>query len=370
MGYRSFSTTIRTKLSVFFALCLAILILCGCSLEPIIYNPPDKLSDGIEVSNQKLESDYLNELLEDIVKKQYVGIDSILISKKSKLIFESYFNGFNIKTKHDLRSATKSITSLLAGIAIDQKKISSMNDPIFNYLSELPNDSNKNKIKIVDLLKMASGLDSDDWKKNSKGHERFMYRSDDWRKFMLEVPVIEDPGKYFRYSTGGVFLLGQVIEEAVKEPIPSFAGRYLFAPLEIKDVEWEFTKKGQPDTGGHLKMKPRDMLKIGLLVLNKGQWNKKGVVSSEWINNSTKKWVSVEDVYSYGHLWWLRDFKFKDQIYKAIFAWGNGGQFIFIVPKLDAVVIFTGSNYNSDKTKQPFEIIEKIIVPLLAETEI
>ena len=77
-----------------------------------------------------------------------------------------------------------------------------MNDPIFDYLGELPNDPNKKKIKVIDLLKMASGLDSDDWKKDSRGHERFMYRSDDWKNFMLGVPLVEEPGKYFRYSLG------------------------------------------------------------------------------------------------------------------------------------------------------------------------
>ena len=350
-----------------FLLTGALVGLFGCSLEPIIYNPPKNLNDGLSASNHELKSSYLDNLLKELIEQKYTGIDSILISKKSTLIFESYFNGFTENDPHDLRSATKSIASLLAGIAVDRKHINSINDSIFSYLKEAPDNPEKGKIKVVDLLKMASGLDSDDWKKKSKGHERFMYKHNDWRKFMLNIPLVENPGEYFRYSTGGAFLLGQVIEDAAKEKVDAFAKNTLFDPLGIEKVEWEYTKAGQVDTGGHLKMRPRDMLKIGHLVLNKGVWKRKKIVSPDWVRLSTTKWAVAEDPYSYAFMWWIRDFEFKSHNFRTIFAWGNGGQFIFIIPELEAVVVFTGSNYNSEKTKQPFDILEKTIIPLLTE---
>jgi CubicO group peptidase (beta-lactamase class C family) len=198
-----------------------------------------------------------------------------------------------------------------------------------------------------------------------------MYKSEDWSQFILKQDVTANPGKSFRYSTGGTVLLGRVLSNAVQESIPSYSKTVLFDPLEIKDSQWQKTPSNKTDTGGHLHLKPRDMTKIGQIVLDKGRWKDKQIVSQQWIENSTKpktiipKQEHLELAYSY--LWWHHDFVVNNKIIKSTIAWGNGGQFIFILPDLDMVTVFTGGNYNSVRTLQPFEILEKYILPLFAQ---
>ncbi|MBT6120799.1 serine hydrolase [bacterium] len=355
-------------------------LLLSCNDHHYISYSPEDIGDGWETgsihsvlnTNNNFESKDFAKIIE---KNHFKNIHSILIVKNGVLLFESYFHGYTREKEHDLRSSTKSLLSLLVGIAQDNKLLN-INNPIQTYLPEHQKSvlwSEKKKlISIEHLLLMKSGLDSDDWNKNSPGFELKMYKSKDWSQFILKQAVTADPGKSFRYSTGGTVLLGRVLSNAVQESIPSYSKKVLFDPLEIRDPQWQKTPSNQTDTGGHLYLKPRDMAKIGQIVLDKGRWKNKQIVSQQWIENSTKPRTIIPKQehleLSYSYLWWHHDFVVNNKRVKSTIAWGNGGQFIFIIPDLDMVTVFTGGNYNSVRTLQPFEILEKNILPLFAST--
>ena len=272
------------------------------------------------------------------------AVRSVLIARHNKLVVETYFNGWHRERKQDMRSATKSITSALIGIGIDKGIIPDENAKILDFFNEYNSfdnwDDRKSDMTIRHFLRMQTGLACNDWVPTSIGNEEFMYQSDDWVKFVLDLPMQTNPGQNFSYCTGSPVTLGAVLANASKKSIPEFAEENLFSHLSISDYNWEFIPNGRTDTGGHLQLRPRDMLKIGLLFLNNGSWKGKQIISKEWIQKSTEP-TSVAGGHEYGYLWWSTTWDIDGNPISAYFAWGNGGQQIFVLPQLDAVVVFT-----------------------------
>ena len=344
----------------------------GCNKNPKIYWPPSDLKDGFQVSlpnKAGLDETKLKQMLQKIIEGKYKKIDSVILVKDNQLILEAYFNNYDQQKPHDLRSATKSITSILIGIAQDKKYLD-QHDSIKLYLPEYKDSidwGEKSDITIHHLLNMTGGLNSNDWDNQSLGHEEKMYRQYDWSQFILKQKLIKEPGSTFMYSTGSTVLLGRVLSNAIPLQLDEWSNKVLFDPLKISTSQWERTPDGYWDSGGHLQLTPRAMAKIGQLVLNNGQWEEKQVVSKKWVSLSTSPNMnmpsSINIKVSYGYLWWGHSFQQGDRTYKAIIAWGNGGQFIFIIPKLKMVAVFTGSNYGSDLTRQPFNILNEWIFP-------
>jgi CubicO group peptidase (beta-lactamase class C family) len=303
-----------------------------------------------------------------LLDNSYPNTDSIVIVRNGLLVHEAYFNGFSATRRHDLRSATKSITSILVGIAIDNGSIGDASEPALPYIPGYPNilnwDDRKNSIRIQDFLTMRPGLACDDQNLASPGNERNMYGLFDWVEFVLNLPIINDPGDVYGYCTAGVVALGAVIDAATGTPVDTFATGALFGPLGIVDYNWEYTPKGRVDTGGHIHLRPRDMAKIGELMLRRGNWGGSSIVSETWVDTSTSYKLTLDSVHDYGYLWWRRLFGSVGQ-YSAYFASGNGGQYIFVVPSADLVVVFTGGNYNSPLSSQPFEIMSRYVIPAL-----
>lgn len=293
------------------------------------------------------------------------GLASMLVLRHGKPVFEKYWNGYDKDTLHDMRSATKSITSLMVGVAIDQGMLSGADEPIATRLSGPYSTAPALKagIRLSDLLTMRSGLACNDFDAASPGNEEKMYASADWVRFFLDLPVAYAPGTATFYCTGGVVTLGRVVSEASKRPIPAFADTYLFTPLGIRDARWAtFDSNRQTDTGGHLRLRPRDMARIGQLVLQKGEWNGHQLVSAAWIARATARHTAINDA-GYGYLWWQRPFTINGAAVTVHYADGNGGQFIFVVPELDLVAVFTGENYNSPKAQTGGELLVKYIMP-------
>ncbi|MEO1655421.1 MAG: serine hydrolase [Bacteroidota bacterium] len=301
------------------------------------------------------------------LKKSKTQIQSILLVKDNQLVLEEYFGGQSPSQPHDLRSTTKSIKSLLLGIALDKGFINSVKDPVLIYLkTAAPQkhlDERKEKISIEHLLTMSSGLDCNDWDKKSKGQEDRVYKKEDWIQYTLDLPMINDPGKVSHYCSMGSLLIAEIISQTSGLSIQEFAQKFLFDPLGIQNINWGHTSdKEVIPSGKRLYITSRDMAKIGQLVLNQGKWEGKQIVSQKWIQESTTPKTKITGI-DYGYLWWNLPFSHQGKTLIAKTATGNGGQYIIVFPELEMVIVFTGEAYNSADDKIPFTIVQKIFLP-------
>ena len=202
-----------------------------------------------------------------------------------------------------------------------------------------------------------------------------MYETDDWYQYIISRPMNSNPGEEFHYNSGCTILLGGVISFLVGKNANVYAEEVLFGPLGISEYFWETHPNGTPQCGGGLQMLPRDMAKIGLLLLNDGRWNKKQIVSKEWILQSTKPRVEESEFFDYGYQWWYRSknnlqWWVEPQItsekeHDMILALGWGGQFIIVVKDLNLVVITTASDYDNGKANRKIPMVIEEIIPSL-----
>jgi len=297
-------------------------------------------------------------------------IGSILIARHGKLVYEAYFDG-DASTLRDTRSATKSITDILVGIAIGEKKLGGVEARVLQFLPERARkmqnpDPRKAKITVEDFLTMSSPLECDDWNDASRGNEERMYLVEDWTQFILDLPErgrmhlgeqVEAPsyGRYFSYCTGGVFTLSEVLEKATGMRTDRYAQEKLFGPLGITDAVWVYSPLNIPQTGGGLRMNSRDLLKIAELYRAGGEWHGKRIVDEAWVKASTRPHARIDDETEYGYLWWLKTFKARDKSYPAFFMSGNGGNKIVVFPGLDMSVVLTSTNFNTKGMHQQTE---------------
>lgn len=276
------------------------------------------------------------------------------------------------KRAPDLRSATKSITALLIGIAIDKGAIPSVQSKVMDLLPSrrgaFEKDPRKAAMTLEDLLTMRSGLDCNDWDEQSPGHEDKMYRERDWVAFWSGQRMRAAPGKEFSYCTGNVVALGEILEAAVGMSADAFALKYLFIPIEARRAEWRYYdgKRGV-DTGGHLRLEPDDLLKIGELVLARGTYKATRIVSETWIDAMTRERISIPRLgQRYGYLWWLdhtKDPKLPQT--KLWWAQGNGGTFLIVMPELNSVIAVTGTRFNQPDMLEPMFWLRDRLLPAM-----
>ncbi len=293
---------------------------------------------------------------------EFKKIGSVLIARHGKLAYEGYFDG-DAASLRDTRSATKSITDILIGIAIDERKLTGVDAKVLTLLPERAKkiqnpDPRKSTITVEDFLTMSSPLECDDWNDASRGNEERMYLVEDWAQFILDLPIRgrmrvgEQPetfpyGRNFSYCTGGVFTLSEVLGKATGVRTDHYAHEKLFQPLGITNVEWVYSPMNVPQTGGGLRLTSRDLLKLAQLYLNGGEWQGKRIVSEKWVRNSTQPHARIDEATEYGYLWWLKSFKSKVKSYPAFFMSGNGGNKVIAIPSLDMTVVITSTNYNA-----------------------
>ncbi|MDR6562782.1 MULTISPECIES: serine hydrolase [unclassified Arcicella] len=311
----------------------------------------------------------------------YPNIDGIVVSQKGKLIYEKYFNGLTQSSLHDTRSSFKSITGLLVGIAIDKGYIKSVNEKVYSFFPEYKDfknwDSRKDGMTVQHLLAMKSGFDCEEWD-GAKDCEDEMAETKDWVKFSLDLPMSHPSGTHWAYTSCNTMILGGIVANASKMSILAFADKFLFQPLGIKNYRWTKDPSGHGMTAGSFYILPSDMAKIGELVLNKGMYKGKRIVSEKWIKEATQPITKIENFSNvsiskaksaipqptfYGYTWYNEEIRTDKIRHNVIFASGNGGQYIMVIPDLALVVAFTGNSYNSSKSKLPFAILIKYILP-------
>lgn len=339
------------------------------------YRTPTKISDSWETASiydANIDAEKLIDLIHNIRNGSYKNIHSLLLVKDGKLILEEYFHGFHRKKAHQIRSATKSIGSILTGIAIDHNFIKGTDEKIYPYFKDFEIgqkwDKKVRDVTLKTLLTMTSGYACDDHEIPSFQCEKAMYKTNDWVEYALNLPMAYEPGEHWAYNSSSLILVSEMISKTSNMTIPDFANTYLFKPLGINDFDWGFSPKGRAFIAGKAKMKPRDMAKIGFLMLNSGRWNGKQIISQKWINQSTRDHAKSKSYRGYGYLWWTGKHLFGEQIIAGYWAAGNGGNYIFVCPALSFVAVFTGGNYTNILEVQPLGMLINYIIPAMLPT--
>ena len=297
------------------------------------------------------------------------GVESVLIGKKDTLLMDTYFKGYAPDIPHDLRSVTKGFIAILIGIAVDKGLIEDINDPIQKYLGPLKplinKSETKSRITLKHLLTMSSGWDCNDWDKKSKGQEDKVYRKKDWLQYTLDLPMVNEPGQQSSYCTMGTILLAEILERVSGKSLEVFAQMHLFKPLGIRNYRWGHTSKANKlSSAKRLYLTPKDMAKIGVLVLNKGHWDKLQIVSENWIKQMTIPQPRLAGL-PYGYLWFNNPFSDGTKLHNAMVSTGNGGQYIIVFSETQWIIVFTGNAFNSEKDKLPLSWVQQYILPAI-----
>jgi CubicO group peptidase (beta-lactamase class C family) len=276
----------------------------------------------------------------EYIRQHNINIHSLLIVRNGYVVLDAYFYPYQENSVHDLASVTKSVTTTLIGIAIDQGKLKSVRDRMPELFSARPianRDERKERLTLESLLTMTSGLRCQPQQNELTLHQ--MMESKDWVQYMLDLPMAYDPGSKFVYCSGGMHLLSGLISQTTGMSALDFARQSLFEPLGIHEAVWPADPRSVNHGWGDLHLHPRDMAKIGYLWLNHGLWDGKQIVSREWVADSTRVHSQTGLDSDYGYGWWVRP---KDKLFEAV---GRGGQRITVLPELKLVAVMTGGGF-------------------------
>jgi len=318
------------------------------------------------ISCQVVKAQSANELNGVLEAAFEIGsIESVMIEKDGEVIAQQFAGRMNPNRTTNIKSASKSILSLLVGIAIEEGYLEGVDQPIGeffeDYFEQNPNPE-KEMITIGDLLTMRSGLEST----SIRNYGRWVVSSN-WYRYVLDRELVADPGGRMIYSTGTTHLLSVILTRASGMSTRAFANRYLFGPMGINLGVWDRDPQGYYFGGNNMAMNPADMLKIGRMMMNMGEWNGEQIVPQEWILDSVKTYTrSNFNPYDMGYLWWRRPVNG----YEAIFAWGHGGQYIMMIPELDVVMAITSNLarvQGRGHQRALFRYLENDLVPVLSE---
>ncbi len=338
----------------FTAIILTILISCGPASEPQQTIPQ------------------LSVLRDSIEQNVYKKVNAIVVYQKGERLIEEYYNGTTKDDIHDARSVGKSIASTLLGIALDEGYIKSLDQPISDFfdLKEYENYSvQKGEIKLRDLVTMTSNFAGDDNDMKSPGNEEYMYDRPNWVKWALDLPLdsTRKSGESWKYFTAGAVLIGDILDRVLPNGLEQYAEEKLFKPLENDNYKWSYTPQEVPSTAGNFRTSAIGFADFGQLYLNGGSWKGKQIISNNWITESLRPKVETEFVPNfYGHFWWIKDIELDGVNYKLEYCSGNGGNKIYLIRELDAVIVILASAYGTSYMHiQANEITRQFLLPII-----
>ena len=360
------------------ALCVMLLTALARAAISADCDAPAAMSDGWAVSTpaqQGLDPKLICALGPSLAKLTGADPHGVVVARNGVLVYEQYFDGDDMRgstwigiaphdanTLHNMESITKSVIALLVGIAFDRGWLKDLDAPILSFFPEYGDlrTPDKDRITLRHLLSMTSGLN---WPERASSSFnpgnilRWGFVSPDPYRFVLERPIEAPPGTAWNYNGGGVWLLGAMLRKVAEQPLDQFAKDALFEPLGIKDWEWGRFPNGDPGTSGSLHLRPRDLAKLGQLVLDNGVWQGRQIVSADWINQMTSRQspqgFSFGSWRSYGYLWWQGRSSIDNREIDWVGAVGRGGQRLYVVPTLRLLVAVTAGLYLESKGGAP-----------------
>jgi CubicO group peptidase (beta-lactamase class C family) len=317
-----------------------------------------------------------------IADKRAWNLHGVVVVRGGRLVLERYFAGqdwaitrnlghvaFGPDTLHDLRSVTKSIVGLVYGIALEQGKVPPPEAPLFasfpDYADLAPG---RERLTIHHALSMTMGTDWDEMTvpySNPANSEIAMELAADRYRYVLERRNVGEPGKRWSYNGGATALLGRIIAQGTGKPLPDFAREVLFDPLGIGPTEWFAGRDGVHSAASGLRMTPRDLARIGMMVAGGGMAGERRVVPASWISRTTEPVVAV-DFWRFGYHWYVGDVEFGARRERCWGAFGNGGQRLWVLPSLQIAITITAGNYNTgDQWLPPARLLYEVVLASL-----
>jgi CubicO group peptidase (beta-lactamase class C family) len=352
---------------IFRLACLIVVLLLARPAQAQDCAPPPDLKDGWQVATPQ-SADMDAALLCSIGTRfdawKEANAHAVLVLRRGQLVYEKYFTGedqrwgaplgkvaYDGSQRHDMRSISKSVVALLTGIALERGWIASLDQSVYAFFPEHADlrTPEKDAMTIRHLLMMASGLA---WNENlpysnPQNSERIMTTAPDRVRYVLEQPLSTLPGSQYNYSGGATTLLAAILRKVSGLRLDAMAKTLLFDPLDISEAEWVSYMDGEPIAASGLRLRPRDLARIGQMVLEQGQWRGRRIVSTGWIAAMTAPQINGDGLFFYGYQWWLGRSLSDGQELQWSAAFGWGGQRLYIIPDRDLViVVLAGLYYN------------------------
>ena len=319
-----------------------------------------------------------------VIRGRLDDLHAVLVVRRGKLALERYYEGederwgrplgkvvFGPEVKHDLRSVSKSVVSLLYGAALAEGKVPALDQPVIDHFpayKDLAADPQRRRITVAHTLSMMLGLE---WNEDlpytdARNSEIAMERAPDRFRYVLERPIASAPGERWVYNGGATALLARLIEQGSGKPLFDYAQETLFRPLGITDAEWITGRDGVAAAASGLRLRPRDLARLGQLVLNQGRWGERQIVPAAWLAESFETRAEVEEGLEYGYQWSLGRRQADGERWVAGF--GNGGQRLVVFPGLDLAIVILAGKYNQrDGWKLPFTVLSEFVLPALED---
>jgi len=323
-----------------------------------------------------------------IADKRIWNLHGVIVIRDDRLVLERYFEGddnargrplgrvaFKPDTLHDMRSVSKGIVALLYGIALGQGKVPPPEVPLFDAFPEYADlaREGRERLTIHHALSMTMGTDWDETSvpySDPTNSEIAMDLAPDRYRYVLERRVVRQPGVRFTYCGGATALLARIVAKAAGKPLHDFARQALFDPLGLGPTEWHTGRDGEPIAASGLRMAPRDLARIGMMMLRGGISGGGGIVPSPWVERCTTPLVSVDEVRRFGYQWFAADIAFGKplgwaprHIERTWAAYGEGGQRLFLMPGLKLVIAITAGNYLADNQwVPPTRVLREVVL--------
>ena len=288
------------------------------------------------------------------------NLHSLLVVRHGKLVTEAYYNGYDASMANCLKSVSKSVLSALFGLAIADGHVAGLEEPVSRYLPGYFRRGDEPRLGRLSLYNLLTRTSGQAWSDQSNLGP--MIASGDWVAYVAGRPFVAEPGARWNYSTGLTHVASAALTEATGRPTHEYAEERLFEPLGISASRWDWDPDGRDFGGAEVWMRPRDMARFGQLYLRRGEIDGHRILKETWVRASTAGLVAASGGHTYGMWWWRRDFAGHD----TYFAWGYGGQFIFVVQDLDMVVVFTSAWFRGARATtngEVFRLLADYILP-------